>query len=90
MISTICTAACELSTASPLQLSLVLPVKQKACRTDQSNVLAHSPWFRFPYPGQWGPITLSWASTITMLAGEMNLAAAIKPWLVPLSPGWCR
>jgi nucleobase transporter 1/2 len=43
------------------------PDVQAACRTDQSNVLAASPWFRFPYPGQWGPITMSWASTLTML-----------------------
>jgi nucleobase transporter 1/2 len=45
------------------------PEVQAACRTDQSNVLANSPWFRFPYPGQWGPIHISWASTLTMLAG---------------------
>lgn len=25
---------------------------QAACRTDQSHVLADSPWFRVPYPGQ--------------------------------------
>jgi nucleobase transporter 1/2 len=46
------------------------PEVQAACRTDQSNVLANSPWFRFPYPGQWGPVHISWASTLTMLAGE--------------------
>jgi hypothetical protein len=43
---------------------------QAACRTDQSHVLHNSPWFRFPYPGQWGPIQMSWASTLTMLAGK--------------------
>jgi hypothetical protein len=46
------------------------PAVQAACRTDQSNVLFNSPWFRFPYPGQWGPIHISWASTLTMLAGR--------------------
>lgn len=46
---------------------------QAACRTDQSNVLFNSPWFRFPYPGQWGPIHITWASTLTMLAGEEEL-----------------
>jgi nucleobase transporter 1/2 len=43
---------------------------QAACRTDQSNVLAASPWFRFPYPGQWGMISISWASTLTMLVSS--------------------
>jgi hypothetical protein len=43
---------------------------QAACRTDQSTVLYNSPWFKFPYPGQWGPIQMTWASTLTMLAGE--------------------
>lgn len=47
------------------------PEVQAACRTDQSNVLANSPWIRFPYPGQWGPIHISWASTLTMLAGAL-------------------
>ncbi|WIA39456.1 hypothetical protein OEZ86_005555 [Tetradesmus obliquus] len=47
------------------------PEVQAACRTDQSHVLAASPWFRFPYPGQWGPISMSWASTLTMLAGAL-------------------
>jgi nucleobase transporter 1/2 len=42
---------------------------QSACRTDQSNVLFNSPWIRFPYPGQWGAFHVSWASTLTMLAG---------------------
>ncbi|KAF6262263.1 permease family-domain-containing protein [Scenedesmus sp. NREL 46B-D3] len=47
------------------------PEVQAACRTDQSSVLYNSPWFRFPYPGQWGPIHISWASTLTMLAGAL-------------------
>ncbi|KAF8056380.1 NAT1 [Scenedesmus sp. PABB004] len=47
------------------------PEVQAACRTDTSSVLANSPWFRFPYPGQWGRITMSWASTLTFLAGAL-------------------
>jgi hypothetical protein len=53
------------------------PAVQAACRTDQSNVLFNSPWFRFPYPGQWGPIHISWASTLTMLAGGVG-------WCMPV------
>ncbi|KAK9829197.1 hypothetical protein WJX72_004442 [[Myrmecia] bisecta] len=45
---------------------------QAACRTDQSDVLRLSPWFRFPYPGQWGAPTFSWAGVLTMLAGALS------------------
>lgn len=33
------------------------PLAQKACTTSQSNfnyILSEAPWFRVPYPGQWG------------------------------------
>lgn len=45
---------------------------QAYCRTDQSSVLKNSPWFRFPYPGQWGTIIFTWSSTFTMLAGALS------------------
>lgn len=48
------------------------PNIQAACRTDQSSVLKDSPWFRMPYPGQWGTIIWSWSSTFTMLAGALS------------------
>eukprot|EP00878_Enallax_costatus_P011584 GHUV01012092.1.p1 GENE.GHUV01012092.1~~GHUV01012092.1.p1 ORF type:complete len:539 (+),score=86.91 GHUV01012092.1:909-2525(+) len=47
------------------------PEVQAACRTDQSHVLENAPWIRFPYPWQWGPISVSWAGTLTMLAGAL-------------------
>lgn len=46
-----------------------LGVKSRA-RTDiRSSVLSESPWFRVPYPGQWGVPTVSVASVFGMLAG---------------------
>ena len=45
---------------------------QAYCRTDQTSVLKESPWFRFPYPGQWGTIIFSWPATLTMLAGALS------------------
>ncbi|CAL8465374.1 g4910 [Coccomyxa elongata] len=48
------------------------PDTQKYCRTDQSNVLSNSPWFRWPYFCQWGVPTFSWSSTLTMLAGAIS------------------
>ncbi|KAJ9531472.1 hypothetical protein QJQ45_015063 [Haematococcus lacustris] len=46
------------------------------CRTDQTDILETSPWWYFPYPGQWGRPTFSAASVITMAAGA--LAAMIE------------
>lgn len=56
---------------------------QQYCRTDQSSVLKDSPWFRFPYPGQWGTIIFSWSSTFTMLAGALSAMVRSKT----LDPG---
>ncbi|XP_041367280.1 solute carrier family 23 member 1-like [Gigantopelta aegis] len=41
-------------------------------RTDvRSRVLTEAPWFRFPYPGQWGMPTVSASAVFGMLAGVM-------------------
>ncbi|XP_039260225.2 solute carrier family 23 member 1-like [Styela clava] len=41
-------------------------------RTDvRISVLQNSPWFRFPYPGQWGLPTVSGAGVAGMLAGVL-------------------
>ena len=44
----------------------------KYCRTDQSTVLSDSPWFRWPYPGQWGGPIFTWSAVLTMLAGALS------------------
>ena len=42
-------------------------------RTDTKlSVLFNAPWFRFPYPGQWGLPTVSVAAVFGMLAGVMG------------------
>ncbi|XP_008705821.1 solute carrier family 23 member 1 isoform X1 [Ursus maritimus] len=39
-------------------------------RTDtKGNVLSQAPWFRFPYPGQWGLPTISLAGVFGIIAG---------------------
>ncbi|XP_064613847.1 solute carrier family 23 member 1-like isoform X2 [Liolophura sinensis] len=41
-------------------------------RTDSRIVVLNSaPWFRFPYPGQWGTPTVSTAGVFAMLAGVL-------------------
>ena len=35
-------------------------------------MLHTTPWFRFPYPLQWGVPTFNWSSTLTMLAGAVS------------------
>ncbi|KAM4746984.1 solute carrier family 23 member 1-like [Rhinophrynus dorsalis] len=42
-------------------------------RTDvKGTVLSEAPWFRFPYPGQWGLPTISLAGVFGILAGVIS------------------
>ncbi|XP_021566409.1 solute carrier family 23 member 1-like [Carlito syrichta] len=42
-------------------------------RTDnKKSVLSQSPWFRFPYPGQWGLPTVSLAGVFGIIAGVIS------------------
>uniref|UniRef100_A0A667YQD7 Solute carrier family 23 member 4 n=1 Tax=Myripristis murdjan TaxID=586833 RepID=A0A667YQD7_9TELE len=42
-------------------------------RTDlKGDVVGQSPWFRFPYPGQWGLPTVSLAGVVGILAGVIS------------------
>ncbi|KAM4619467.1 xan_ur_permease domain-containing protein [Polymixia lowei] len=42
-------------------------------RTDlKGDVMGQAPWFRFPYPGQWGIPTVSLAGVIGILAGVIS------------------
>ncbi|XP_072619080.1 solute carrier family 23 member 1-like [Vulpes vulpes] len=42
-------------------------------RTDtKGNVLSQAPWFRFPYPGQWGVPTISLAGVFGIIAGVIS------------------
>jgi len=38
----------------------------KSCRVDTSHALRSSPWFRFPYPLQWGTPVFSWKMGLVM------------------------
>lgn len=54
----------------------VFPTDENAygygARTDlRSGVLSQSPWFDFPYPGQWGVPRVTVAGTLGMLAGVL-------------------
>ncbi|KAJ4441305.1 hypothetical protein ANN_11159, partial [Periplaneta americana] len=54
-----------------LTLSGNLPVGHPA-RTDvKLRIIEDSPWFRFPYPGQWGVPTVTAAGVLGMLAGVL-------------------
>ncbi|PNF20132.1 hypothetical protein B7P43_G04367 [Cryptotermes secundus] len=54
-----------------LTLSGTFPVGHPA-RTDVKLRIIHdSPWFRFPYPGQWGVPTVTAAGVLGMLAGVL-------------------
>ncbi|KAF7120366.1 hypothetical protein RHSIM_Rhsim13G0105300 [Rhododendron simsii] len=42
--------------------------RMKNCRIDTSQALKASPWFRFPYPLQWGTPVFQWKMALVMCA----------------------
>ncbi|KAK4409051.1 Nucleobase-ascorbate transporter 12 [Sesamum angolense] len=40
--------------------------RMKSCRVDTSHALRSSPWFRFPYPLQWGTPVFHWKMALVM------------------------
>ncbi|XP_073118208.1 nucleobase-ascorbate transporter 12 [Elaeis guineensis] len=42
--------------------------RMKHCRVDTSHALSSSPWFRFPYPLQWGTPLFNWKIALVMCA----------------------
>ncbi|CAL9234571.1 unnamed protein product [Arabidopsis halleri] len=40
--------------------------RMKYCRVDTSHALSSAPWFRFPYPLQWGVPTFNWKMAFVM------------------------
>lgn len=57
---------------------------QKACRTDQTSVLQHAPWIRFPYPGQFGWPIFNMPNTIVMLSGALSaMVESVAPSSLP-------
>ncbi|AQK99313.1 Nucleobase-ascorbate transporter 12 [Zea mays] len=41
-------------------------LRMRSCRVDTSHALRSSPWFRFPYPLQWGTPVFSWKMGLVM------------------------
>ena len=61
---------------------------QANCRTDQSDVLSHSPWIRFPYPGQWGGPIFTGFGVVACFAGAISaMVESVRPWH---GPAWRR
>ncbi|XWS36750.1 hypothetical protein CRYUN_Cryun20dG0112700 [Craigia yunnanensis] len=44
---------------------------QLSCRTDRGNLLSTAPWFKFPYPLQWGPPTFSAGHSFAMMSAVL-------------------
>ncbi|XP_065876576.1 nucleobase-ascorbate transporter 1 [Euphorbia lathyris] len=48
------------------------PIKtQFSCRTDRANLISTAPWFKFPYPLQWGPPTFSAGHSFAMMSAVL-------------------
>ncbi|RWW18519.1 hypothetical protein GW17_00017496 [Ensete ventricosum] len=41
---------------------------QDSCRTDRANLISSAPWFKFPYPLQWGAPTFDAGHSVSMMA----------------------
>ncbi|KAG8642242.1 hypothetical protein MANES_12G070100v8 [Manihot esculenta] len=41
---------------------------QLSCRTDRAHLISSAPWFKFPYPLQWGPPTFSAGHSFAMMS----------------------
>ncbi|XP_075483153.1 nucleobase-ascorbate transporter 1-like isoform X2 [Primulina tabacum] len=46
-------------------------VTQHSCRTDRSNLISTAPWFKFPYPLQWGPPTFAAGHAFAMMSAVL-------------------
>ncbi|KAI3716181.1 hypothetical protein L6452_23336 [Arctium lappa] len=44
---------------------------QISCRTDRANLISTAPWFKFPYPLQWGPPTFSAGHSFAMMSSVL-------------------
>ncbi|KAL4588962.1 hypothetical protein LXL04_001863 [Taraxacum kok-saghyz] len=44
---------------------------QVSCRTDRANLISTAPWFKFPYPLQWGPPTFSVGHSFAMMSSVL-------------------
>ncbi|KAL9255284.1 Nucleobase-ascorbate transporter 1-like protein, partial [Drosera capensis] len=44
---------------------------QLSCRTDKANLVSTAPWFKFPYPLQWGPPTFAAGPCFAMMAAVL-------------------
>ncbi|KAL6955154.1 Nucleobase-ascorbate transporter 12, partial [Sarracenia purpurea var. burkii] len=45
--------------------------RMKQCRVDTSQALKSSPWFRFPYPLQWGTPVFNWKMALVMCVASL-------------------
>ncbi|XP_073004526.1 nucleobase-ascorbate transporter 1 [Typha latifolia] len=44
---------------------------QDSCRTDRANLISSAPWFKFPYPLQWGAPTFDAGHSVAMMAAVL-------------------
>ncbi|GAB2285242.1 N-terminal acetyltransferase, variant 2 [Dionaea muscipula] len=44
---------------------------QLSCRADKANLITTAPWFKFPYPLQWGPPTFAAGHSFAMMSAVL-------------------
>ena len=63
--------------------------RMKHCRVDTSHALRSSPWFRFPYPLQWGTPVFHWKMALVMcvvsiIASVDSVSFCLSSWFAIL------
>ncbi|KVH93096.1 hypothetical protein Ccrd_004859 [Cynara cardunculus var. scolymus] len=61
---------------------------QMSCRTDRANLISTAPWFKFPYPLQWGPPTFSAGHAFAMMSSVLVSMAEGKRGSSWTNPSW--
>ncbi|XP_022854307.1 nucleobase-ascorbate transporter 12-like [Olea europaea var. sylvestris] len=57
--------------------------RMKQCRVDTSHALRSSPWFRFPYPLQWGTPVFNWKMALVMcVVSVISSVDSVSPGLI--------
>jgi nucleobase transporter 1/2 len=57
--------------SKPIQIQFI-------CRTDKANLISTAPWFRFPYPLEWGAPTFAAGNSFAMMSAVLVSMIEVK------------
>ncbi|KAF2284888.1 hypothetical protein GH714_031947 [Hevea brasiliensis] len=63
-------------------------ITQLSCRTDRANLISTAPWFKFPYPLQWGPLLFQQSTGAYKAASRLAIATPPPAYVLSRGIGW--